>query len=102
MGIDITQVIIALIGVLATVLTGYTIPWLKLKAGEERWDQLVEFAGVAVMAAEKLKVNEKGSDKLKYATNQVIAMLEAHNISYDIDTIRAAIESAVYFTKQKQ
>jgi LL-H family phage holin len=99
MQIDLTQIIIALIGLLATVATCYIIPYLKTKTSEERWDYLCMVASTAVYAAEQLGVANKFQTKLDYAFTYVKTILAAQNIHFNNDIIRAAIEAAVYEIK---
>lgn len=96
MQIDLTQVVLALVGLLASIVTGYLIPWLRTKAGNEKWMQLVKTAEVAVEAAEKLGITGEIENKLRYATDITTDTLAAKKITYDEHVIRAAIEAAVY------
>ena len=93
--IDITDIIVAVIGLLATVLTAIAVPWLRGKLGEQRWNTLCEAAEVAVYAAEQLGMTEIVVDKLDYATAQVTKTLHARGIRYDDVTVRNAIEATV-------
>jgi len=97
--IDFTQVIVAIIGLLAAIVTTVAVPWLRAKLGEKRWEQLEAIARVAVQAAEQLnktKGEEEHKDnRLAYATERVKAALAKANITYDDATIRAAIEAEV-------
>lgn len=95
MQIDLTEIIVALIGVLATVVTGYVIPLLRTKVGNEKWAQLLKIADVAVNAAEQLGIAGTIENKMEYAFAQVKLALAKHHLVYDDDTIRAAIESIV-------
>lgn len=91
--IDVTQIIVALIGLLAAVLTAVAIPWLRAKVGERRWVQLETIARVAVQAAEQ--IFSGGPSKLDYAMDRAREALAAMGIKFDDATVRAAIESAV-------
>jgi len=96
MNIDITEIIVAMIGVLAAIITGYVIPWLKAKTGEKRWEQLQTFAWVAVNAAEQLGMTgQLSGKKLEYAMTTVEEMLAKAGLTFNKETIRAAIEAAV-------
>lgn len=95
MQIDLTEIIVALIGVLATVVTGYVIPLLRAKVGNEKWAQLLKIADVAVNAAEQLGIAGTIENKMEYAFAQVKLALAKQHLVYDDDTIRAAIESIV-------
>ena len=95
MQIDLTEIIVALIGVLATVVTGYVIPLLRAKVGNEKWAQLLKITDVAVNAAEQLGIAGTIENKMEYAFAQVKLALAKQHLVYDDDTIRAAIESIV-------
>lgn len=94
--IDITQLVTAIIGILAVVLSAYALPWLKTKVGESRYATIVQAARVAANAAEQLfKGTGRGTEKLEYALDFAKTSLAKHNIVYDEKVIRAAIEAAV-------
>ena len=95
MQIDLTEIIVALIGVLATVVAGYVIPLLRTKVGNEKWAQLLKIADVAVNAAEQLGIAGTIENKMEYAFAQVKLALAKQHLVYDDDTIKAAIESIV-------
>lgn len=95
MTFDITQVVIALVGLLAAVVTGFAIPWLRSKLGAAQFAQLVEVARVAVLAAEQLGATDVIQDKLSYAAAQVKAALAKQGLHYDDELVRVAIEAAV-------
>ena len=95
MQIDLTEIIVALIGVLATVVVGYVIPLLRTKVGNEKWAQLLKIADVAVNAAEQLGIVGTIENKMEYAFAQVKLALAKQHLVYDDDTIKVAIESIV-------
>ena len=93
--IDLTQIIVAVIGLLAAVVTAVAIPWIKTKIGAQRWAQLEAIACMAVQAAQQMGATDVVTDKLAYATAQTKASLAKAGITYDDGIIRAAIEAAV-------
>lgn len=95
MQVDLTQVIVALIGVIASVVSVYLIPLLKSKVSSDRWEQFIKIVSVAVDAAEQLGMVGKVNDKLDYAMAQIKIAMEKHGLTYSDETIRAAIESIV-------
>lgn len=95
MTFDITQIVVALIGLLAAVITTVAIPWIRTKLGAQRWEQLQSIALVAVQAAEQLYKAGQGEAKLKYALERTREAMRKMGVSYDEGTIRAAIEAAV-------
>lgn len=95
MNIDLTEIIVALIGVLATVITGFLIPYLKSKTGKSDWDRLIDIVCIVVNGAEQLGLKDKAFDKLSYATEQVKIALKKYHLAFDDATIRATIEAFV-------
>ena len=96
MTIDITQILLAIIALVSAIVTGILIPWIKSKTSDTEQDQLLAWVQIAVMAAEQLYTGAgRGEEKLEYVT----AWLEARGLKYDAETIRAAIEAAVYGLK---
>jgi len=92
---DVTQIIIAMFGLLAVIVTSQLIPWLRQKIGAEKWERLLEITTVAVEAAEQLGITGVVKDKLAYAEEQVSLAMSMSGITYDSETVRAAIEAAV-------
>lgn len=93
--IDLTQIIVALIGVLGTIVTYFLIPYLKTKIDSERWEQLQKITFVAVSAAEQLGLSKVIEDKYQYAKVQIEQELQKLNIKINEAQIKAAIEAAV-------
>ncbi len=96
--IDVTDILIAIIGLIVAVLTAKVIPWVKGKIGAQSWNTLQQVAAIAVAAAEQIggKASLPGTDKLDYALAQVKAALAKQGITYNDATVLAAIEAAVY------
>ncbi len=93
--IDLTQIILAVLGIVATIITAYVIPLLKNKVGDAKWTQFINIVSVAVDAAEQLGLTGTVSNKLEYATEQIKLAMLKHGLTYDDQTIRAAIEAIV-------
>ena len=106
MQIDITPLVNALLGILATLITAFLIPWLKVKAKEAQShmneNQLYFYkliAGVVVDAAQQLYCdNEK---KLEYAMQSFESICLDRGLVYDSAVARAYIESAVKSLKDE-
>lgn len=96
--IDLTNLIEALIAVLAAVAMRYLIPWLKTKMSKEQEDTLYTIVSIAVMAAEKLYGAKKGDDKLAY----VERYLEARGVKVDTMRLKAYVNAAIKQMDQKQ
>lgn len=90
--IDITPIINAALALLAAVVTVFLVPWLKQKAGEAKWNELMRVVEIAVTAAEEYFGAGKGADKFNY----VVELLEKQGYSFDDVEVRALIDSTVW------
>ena len=92
MQIDLTQIVVALIGVLAAVVTKFVIPYIISKIGAEKRQEVAFWTKLAVEAAEKIfKEHGMGAEKKAY----VISFLEEKGFKLNEKAIDIAIESAV-------
>lgn len=87
MNIDITPIIEALIALIAALVAGRLLPWLRERLGAERMAQLEAAYNVAVYAAEEIYRAGHGEQKLEYAC----AYLEARGFEVDLDRLRATV-----------
>ncbi len=93
--IDITELIVALIGVLSAVIMRYLIPFLKSKTGSENWNILVEWAVVFVNAAEvMISGSEMGLVKREKVLEDLRRKAEELGLEFSEDDLRAALEAA--------
>lgn len=88
---DITKIIVAVIGLLTTIVTGFLIPFLKSKLTENQQKTMEALAKTAVYAAEQLFTPNQWSEKKSYA--QQILTAKGYNVN--LDDVNAAIEAAV-------
>jgi len=92
MQIDLTQIVVALIGLLATVFTVFVVPYLNQKLDEGKRKKIAFWTKLAVEAAEKIfKEQGMGITKKRY----VKSFLESKGFKLDETEIDIAIESAV-------
>ena len=94
MNIDITQIIVAVIGLLGLVVTSVLVPLIRTKINAEQWDTIYNYAVAAVQAAEIIIGAGKGDEKFAWAKEYIEAQCKAHGIKIDMDTVRVAIENA--------
>lgn len=88
MNIDITALLQALITLLAVVITGFVIPWVKTKTSIAQQEMIEKLVKQYVLAAEEIFDDEgMGHEKLNYVRNK----LNEHGIVYDKDAIEAAV-----------
>ena len=88
---DITKIIVAVIGLLSTLLTVFLAPYLKTKLDSEKLKRLGELAKTFVLAAEQLIGKEKGEQKKAL----VQGWLKEKGYDVSLDEVNSAIEAAV-------
>lgn len=88
MTIDLTEIIVAVIGLCATLITGYVIPWVKAKIGTAKMERLELAVKLGVQAAEQLFGSGKGEAKLDYVENY----LEEKGFEVDRTVIEAKVK----------
>ena len=90
---DVTEILLAVIALLSAIVTGVVIPWVRAKTTLAQRQQLTAWVSIAVQAAEQLyKGSGRGQEKKEY----VVAWLNERGITFDEETVDAAIEAAVY------
>lgn len=98
MDIDITQIIVAIIGVLGTVFAGlittYLVPWLRSKLTASQLGTISELVYNGVKAAETLYTQSgSGQKKFDYVMSTVKAFCEANHITFDETIVKNQIQS---------
>lgn len=95
MNIDITQIMVALIGLLGIIVTSVVVPLIKSKLTNSQWESIKNYALAGVQAAEIIfNAQGKGEEKLDWASDFIEAQCKEHGIEIDMETIRVAIENA--------
>ena len=95
MGIDVTEVVVALIGFLSIIITSVVFPLIKSKLTNSQWETIKNYALAGVQAAEIIfNAQGKGEKKLEWVTKYIEKQCKAHGIEIDMDTVRVAIENA--------
>ncbi|MBQ2741912.1 MAG: phage holin [Oscillospiraceae bacterium] len=90
--IDITPIIEAIILLIATVISVVLVPWIKSKTTTAQRQELVEWAKIAVQAAEQIYLGVgRGEEKKAH----VIEFLNSKGLTFDEESINNAIEAAV-------
>ena len=89
--IDLTPIIEALVGLLASLITVWLIPWIKAHTTNEQQATIRATVRTLVFAAEQLYGAGRGEDKLDYVVNQL--MLKG--IAVDRAEIEAAIKENI-------
>ena len=98
MNIEISQIIVSVIGLAGLILTGIVIPslrsWLKSKITNSQWETIKNYALAGVQAAEIIIGAGNGERKFEEVKKYIEAQCAAHGIKIDMDTVRIAIENA--------
>lgn len=92
--IDITEVVVALIGVLSIFITSVVFPLIKSKLTNSQWETIKNYALAGVQAAEILIGAGNGIKKFEKAKQYIEKQCAVHGIKIDTDTIQIAIENA--------
>lgn len=93
--IDITEIVVAVLGLLGLIVTTVLVPWIKSKMTNEQWQMIVNYAYAGVQAAEIIfNAQGQGEEKLRWVSEYITNQCLAHGIKIDIDTVRVAIENA--------
>ncbi len=92
--IDVTEVVVALIGFLSIVITTVVFPLIKSKLTNSQWETIKNYALAGVQAAEILIGAGNGIKKFEKAKQYIEKQCAAHGIKIDTDTIQIAIENA--------
>ena len=91
MNIDLTKILLAIITLVGTVISGFVIPWLKNKLTDHQYDTLAALVRVGVFAAEQLFTTEQWKEKKQY----VVDLLKENGYSVDTTAVDALIEATV-------
>lgn len=95
MKIDLTQIVIALIGILSTIITTYLIPYFKSKTTADQRANIKGWAEAAVQCAEIIYNGAgKGDEKRAYVEKYINDMCNKANIKIDENSVRIALEDA--------
>lgn len=87
MNIDLTGIATAVLGLLATIVTAYVVPWIKGKIGEANYKMAQSMILVLVESAEQRFGPGAGKEKLEYVKRE----LERRGMTVDVDEIEAAV-----------
>lgn len=95
MNIDITQIVVAVIGLMSVIITSVVVPLIRSKLTNSQWESIKNYALAGVQAAEILfNAQGKGEEKLEWVSKYIEAQCKEHGIEIDTDTVRVAIENA--------
>lgn len=90
---DATEILLGVLAVLSALVTGVLVPWIRTKTTAAQQTELKAWVRIAVAAAEQLySGGGRGEEKKQY----VVSWLKQRGVVFDLPTIDAAIEAAVY------
>lgn len=94
MNIDITQIVVAVIGLMSVIITSVVVPLIKSKITNSQWESIKNYALAGVQAAEIIIGSGNGEKKFEEVKKYIEAQCKEHGIEIDTDTVRVAIENA--------
>ena len=95
MQLDLTQIVVALIGLLGLIITSVIVPLIKSKLTDAQWQMVKTYAIAGVQAAEIIfNAQGQGEAKLRWVSEYITNQCLAHGIKIDAETVRVAIENA--------
>lgn len=89
--IDLTDIITAVLALIAALITRYVIPWIREKTTMEQQARIQAAIETLVFAAEKIYGAGRGEVKKKY----VLGKLYEKGFHVNTEDVRAGIEAAV-------
>ena len=93
--VDVTQIIVAVIGLLGIIVTTIVAPLIKAKTTTAQWANVVVWTKAAVQAAEVIyKGSGHSEEKRNYVIEWVMTKAKKHGIKVDVDAVRIALENA--------
>ena len=95
MELDLTQIVVALIGLMGLVITSVIVPLIKSKITSSQWDTILSYAIAGVQAAEIIfNAQGQGEAKFRWVSEYITNQCLTHGIKIDAETVRVAIENA--------
>ena len=95
MQLDLTQIVVALIGLMGLVITSVIVPLIKSKLTDAQWQMVRAYAIAGVQAAEIIfNAQGQGEAKLRWVSEYITNQCLTHGIKIDAEAVRVAIENA--------
>lgn len=93
---DIFKIILGLISILGTILTGIVVPYVKEKIGNEKLAKYEEWATLAVRSAEMIFSDKgMGEAKKEYVINFLNDLFNKNKVVITPEQIEILLEAAV-------
>ena len=93
MEINLTQIIVAVIALIFSVITGYLIPWIKSNTSEHTYKMIEMGCSAAVYFAQQWYKQEDGEKKKEEAIKYAENWLKERNIKVDMNLVADTIEA---------
>ena len=90
---NLTQIIIAVIALIFSVITGYLIPWIKSNTNEHTYKLLEMACSSAVYFAQQWYKQEDGEKKKEEAIKYAEKWLSERGIKVDMELVSDTIEA---------
>lgn len=95
---DLTDIIKAILALLAVLVSTFLIPYIKQKVDAEKLDKMRKWVRIAVEAAEQIyRGSGHGAEKKEY----VLSFLRDHGFTVDAEKLETLVESAVLELKKQ-
>lgn len=95
MNLDLTQIVVALIGLLGIIITSVIVPMIKANTSVKTQTIITNIIKTAVYAAQQIYTPEQWREKKEFAMEQVLKGLEQYGIALDTESVSDAIEAAL-------
>ena len=91
----IKYIVEAVIVIICLIITGYIVPLIKNKIGDDKFTKLAEWVKFAVLKAEQVLTAETGEQKKEYVLSFIDEVLQENKINITAEQLDVLIESAV-------
>ena len=91
--INLTQIIVAVVVLIFSVITGYLIPWIKSNTSEKTYKLIEMGCSAAVYFAQQWYKQEDGEVKKEKAIEYAEKWLKERNIKVDMHLVADTIEA---------
>lgn len=93
---DITPLCIAVLSLVAIIVTVYLVPWLRSKTTKEQREEINAWVKIAVRAAEQLfSGSGRGTEKKQYVIDFMLEFLAKRKLTINMDELDKMLEAAV-------
>lgn len=90
------QIMSGVITILAAVITGFLIPWMKSKISQTQMEKITYYINMAVRCAEQIYTPEQWDLKKRYVTNYITDLCNKNfKLTLSDKDINVLIEGAV-------